>query len=184
MLCFLPDREKNSTFCLSNCGKCDIYAVGLHNNVTEREMSRAKVPYIGIKPPNVREKVWIAVVDAWENGLSDREASFRASRDSGIFIKESEIKQWRKDYPDVDALRDFLHSDITSNAKLVIREAIREGSVSTSKWYLERKAPDEFSSKSAIAFEGAAVELSMEDKKEKMAEFMDGIVSDGGGSDE
>ena len=149
-------------------------------------MSRSKVPYIGIKPPNVREKVWIAVVDAWENGLSDREASFRASRDSGIFIKESEIREWRKDYPEVDALRDFLHSDITSNAKLNIRADIRNGNVSTSKWYLERKASDEFSTKSAVAFEGATVELSMEDKREKMAEFMDSICGsdDGGDSDE
>lgn len=143
-------------------------------------MARAKVPYIGVKPKGVREKVWTAVVDAWENGLSDREASFRASRDSGVFVKESEVKEWLKVYPEVAALKDFLHADIVSNAKLNIAEQIRSGSVSTSKWYLERKAADEFSTKSAVAFEGAAVELSIEEKKEKMKEFMDGF----GGGDE
>lgn len=144
-------------------------------------MARAKVPYKAIKPKGVQEKVWIAVVDAWTNGLSDREASFRASMDGQVFVKESDIKKWRNEYPEVDALRDFLHSDITSNAKLNIRADIANGNVSTSKWYLERKAADEFSTKSAVAFEGAAVELSIEEKKEKMAEFMNEF---GGGSDE
>ena len=143
-------------------------------------MSRSKVPYIGVKPNNVREKVWIAIVDAWENGLSDREASFRASRDSGVFVKESDIKQMLKDYPEVASLKDFLHADIVSNAKLNIAEQIRNGSVTTSKWYLERKAADEFSTKSAVAFEGATVELSIEEKREKMEEFMSGF----GGEDE
>ena len=143
-------------------------------------MSRSKVPYIGVKPNNVREKVWIAIVDAWENGLSDREASSRASRDSGVFVKESDIKQMLKDYPEVASLKDFLHADIVSNAKLNIAEQIRNGSVTTSKWYLERKAADEFSTKSAVAFEGAAVELSIEEKREKMEEFMSGF----GGEDE
>lgn len=143
-------------------------------------MSRSKVPYIGVKPQGVREKVWTAIVDAWENGLSDREASFRASRDSGVFVKESDIKQMLKDYPEVASLKDFLHADIVSNAKLNIAEQIRNGSVTTSKWYLERKAADEFSTKSAVAFEGAAVELSIEEKREKMEEFMSGF----GGEDE
>lgn len=136
-------------------------------------MARSKVPYIGIKPKGVREKVWIAVVDAWTNGLSDRDASFRASQDSGVFVRESEIKEWRNDYPEVDALRDFLHSDIVANAKLNIAERIKSGDVTTSKWYLERKAADEFSTKSAVAFEGAAIELSMEDKEKKVEEFME-----------
>lgn len=136
-------------------------------------MGRVKVPYIGIKPQGVGEKVWATVVDAWMNGLSDREASLRASKDSGVFVKESEIKEWRKDYPDVDALRDFLHSDILSKAKLNIAEQINNGNAGISKWYLERKAADEFSTKSAVAFEGGAVELSIEEKREKMAEFME-----------
>lgn len=136
-------------------------------------MARSKVPYIGIKPKHVREKVWIAVVDAWKNGLSDREASFRASQDSDVFVRESDIKEWRKEYPDVDALRDFLLNDIVAGAKLNIAERIKSGDITTSKWYLERKAADEFSTKSAIAFEGAAVELSMEDKEKEVEKFME-----------
>lgn len=140
-------------------------------------MSRSKVPYVGIKPKGVRDKVWAVVVDAWENGLSDREASLRASKYSGIFVKESDIKEWLR-IPDVAALKDFLHTDIVAKAKLNIAEEIRNGSTSTSKWYLERKAPQEFSSKSAVAFEGAAVTLSIEEKKEKLDEFLDTVVDE------
>lgn len=163
---------------LTNNGFCGIGNVGLHNYLWTETMGRSKIPYVGVKPKGVRDKVWAVVIDAWENGLSDREAAFRASRDAGIFVKESTIKEWLSAYPDVAALKDFLHSDIVSKAKLNIAEEIRNGSTSVSKWYLERKAPQEFSSKQAVAFEGAAVTLSIEEKKEKLDEFLDTVVDE------
>ena len=78
-----------------------------------------------------------------------------------------------------------MQNDILSQAKLNIADNIREGNVSTSKWYLERKAPDEFSSKAAVAFEGAVVGLTMEEKQAEIDKLLEnfGIGSKEGDSD-
>lgn len=135
-------------------------------------MGRKPTPYIGLKPEHVSSNAWALIIEAWENGLSDREAAFRASRFSNDHIKESDVKQWIRENPDIGDLRDYLHNEILSTAKLNIVNKMRNGDVSTSKWYLERKAADEFSTKAAVAFEKAAVELSLEDKERQMQEFM------------
>lgn len=132
-------------------------------------------------PKNVSPATWNAVVEAWQNGLSDREAAFRASKVSTVYVKESDIKKWIKENPDVGELRDHLHADLLSAAKLTIAEKIAEGDVRTAKWYLERKGASEFSTKSAVAFENAAIELTLEDKEKKMKEFMKQFGADDGG---
>lgn len=131
--------------------------------------------YIAFKPKDMPEEAWKILVDAWENGLSDREASFRMSRDDGYYITEKEIRNYLDANPRMADLRDFLRADLVSKAKMNIAEAIREGSVSTTKWYLERKAPDEFSSKAAVALEGAIVQVSMEEKQAEMDKFLEGF---------
>lgn len=115
------------------------------------------------------------VVEAWENGLSDREASFRVQKFLGEDLKADDIRSWCKDYPEVGELRANLQSEVLMNSKLVIADAVKSGDIKTAKWYAERKGADEFSTKQAVAFEGAVIELSMDEKekalKEKMAEF-------------
>lgn len=138
--------------------------------------------FLNKKPNKVAAEVWEKVVEAWENGLSDNEAAFRVQKLLGIDLKASEIREWCKEYPEVGELRANLLSDLLSSAKLTIAKTLRDRgdkeNVKTARWYLERKAADEFSTKSAVAFEGAVVELSLEEKekmlKEKMAEFFDG----------
>lgn len=131
-----------------------------------------KIPFDAIRPKKISEEAWLAIIEAWENGLSDREAAFRVVKNTGEHIKESDIKMWKRDYPEVAELSDYLQSAILAKAKLNIREKIEAGDVATSKWYLERKAADEFSTKAAVAFEGAAIELSIEDKEKAAKEFM------------
>lgn len=133
---------------------------------------RIKVPYKKYCPKGVDERTWRIVVDAWQNGLSDREAAFRASEEGTKHVKESDIKKWIADDPEVGGLRDFLHSDIISQAKLNIAEKIKDGDTQTSKWYLERKAADEFSTKSAVAFEDAVISVSIEEKEKAMKDFL------------
>lgn len=135
-------------------------------------MSQIKIPYKGMCPKEVNTKVWKAVVEAWQNGLSDREAAFYASKNSDVAIKESDIKKWIKDNPDIGELKDHLQSELLSLSKLNIREAIENGDIRTSKWYLERKASEEFSTKSAVAFEGAVVDLTLEEKEKEMRKFL------------
>lgn len=130
-------------------------------------------PFLKYKPKEVKDAVWEIVIEAWENGLSDREASFRASRATGEDVRADDIRQWIKDDPEIGELRASLQSDLLSSAKLTVADALREGDVKTAKWYLERKAADEFSTKQAVAFEGAVVELSLEEKERKLNEMVE-----------
>lgn len=131
------------------------------------------------KPEKVAADVWETVIEAWENGLSDNEAAFRVQKLLGIDLKADEIRGWCKDFPEVGELRASLQNDLLSDTKLVIAKTIRDDSnkeqIKTARWYAERKGADEFSTKSAVAFEGAVVELSLAEKEkaleEKMAEF-------------
>lgn len=136
-------------------------------------MSTGRIPYVRLKPKNIDAKAWKEIVTAWENGLSDREASFRASRDSDVYITETQIKEMVAKSPDIASLRDFLLTDIVSKAKMNIADNIRDGNISTSKWYLERKAADEFSSKAAVAFEGAVIGLTMEEKQAEIDKLLE-----------
>lgn len=133
----------------------------------------ADIRYMQFKPQGMGQDVWQEIVEAWANGLSDREAAFRVCKNTGKVMTESKLKALVCDDEDVSWLRSCLHNELLSQAKLNIKSSIDSGNVSTSKWYLERKAPDEFSSKAAVAFEGAITELSIEDKQRQMEAFMD-----------
>lgn len=136
-------------------------------------MSSKKVPYAHLKPKNVADEVWTIVVEAWENGLSDREASLFVCKKTDTYIKASEISQWRKDNPEIAELKEFLDQSMRMESKLTVNEAIRSGKVKSAQWYLERKASDEFSTKSAVAFEGAVVELSLEEKEQALKNLVE-----------
>ena len=128
--------------------------------------------YGALRPQGVSTKAWNAIIEAWENGLSDREAAFRAVKYSKVPIKESDIKAWMAENPDIQKLRDYLHSDLVAMARMNVAEEIRNGNTAVSKWYLERKKADEFSTKAAVAFEGAVAELSLEYKQKQLEELM------------
>lgn len=136
-------------------------------------MSTKKIPYKNLKPKNVDDEVWTRVVKAWENGLSDREAALLVSRDTETVFKASDIAKWKKENPDIAELQAFLEVAVRTDAKLNVSEAIRAGKTKVAQWYLERKAADEFSTKSAVAFEGAVVELSLEEKEKALKDLVE-----------
>lgn len=130
-----------------------------------------------LRPNSMNAATWETILEAWENGLSDREAAFRASKIGGVDISAEEIRQMCKDNPEIGELRANLLSDLLSTAKLNIASDLRDPNskerIKTSRWYLERKAADEFSTKQAVAFEGAVVELSLEEKEKKLKEMVE-----------
>ncbi len=136
-------------------------------------MSTKKIPYANLKPKDVDAEVWTIVVEAWENGLSDREASLLVSRKLNVYVKASEIAKWKKDNPEIAELQAFLEVAVRTDAKLNVSEAIKAGKTKVAQWYLERKAADEFSTKSAVAFEGAVVELSLEEKEKALKDLVE-----------
>lgn len=131
------------------------------------------VPFIGYKPEKVNDDIWTAVIEAWENGLSDREAAFRASRYTNIPLTANEIKQWKKDDPRIAELCEMLKDDLKATAKMNAAKLLKQGDDKTTRWYLEHKCPEEFSTKSAVAFEGAAITLSLEEKEKALKELVE-----------
>ena len=140
-------------------------------------MSRHKVRFSKLKPNGIKDATWGYVIEAWENGLSDREAAFFASKnEDSDEITADDVRLWCKDDPEVGELRANLQSGLLSKAKIKIAESLdsddREA-IRTARWYLERKAADEFSTKQAVAFEGAVVELSLDEKEKALKEMME-----------
>ena len=134
--------------------------------------------FMNKKPKEVDASVWQVVVEAWENGLSDVEAAFRVQKLLGIDLKAETIRKWCKDYPDtVGELRAMLLNDLLTDAKLTIAEILRDPDnkerAKTARWYAERKGADEFSTKQAVAFEGAVVELSLEEKEKALKDLVE-----------
>lgn len=132
--------------------------------------------YYKFKPQGISRAAWKGIITAWQDGLSDREAAFRASREDGILITEAELKELVATDERIADLRDYLHSDVLMMAKQNIAESIREGSVSTAKWLLERKAANEYSTKASVNFENAVIGLSMAEKEAEMDKFMDKFI--------
>ena len=138
-------------------------------------MAKKKDNKFALQRPKAIEKgAWEILIDSWENGLSDREAVFRLNRE-GYLMTHDSLRNILDGCPKAMDVRDFLRSELVAQAKLNIAESIREGSVSTTKWYLERKAPDEFSSKAAVALESAIVQVSMEEKRAEIDKFLEGF---------
>lgn len=142
-------------------------------------MARRKIPFLNYKPKEVKEAVWISIVDGWENGLSDRQAAFRASKETGEVITQADITRWKKENPEIKELFYNLHDDLVTSAKMNVADAVKDGDTQTSKWYLERKATDEFSTKQAVAFEGAAIEVSLADKEKALKDMVEKFEADG-----
>lgn len=137
-------------------------------------MASKKVPFLKLKPRGLKIETWKTIMNGWQNGLSDREVAFLASKDGTAYVTEEDVKEWLTD-PEIATMKDFLQCDLLSQAKLNIAENVKSGNVSTSKWLLERKAPDEFSTKAAVAFEGAVVGLTMEEKQAEIDKLLEGF---------
>lgn len=138
------------------------------------------IPYINAKPKVIDDETWTYLVEAYENGLSDREAAVIITKKTQKLVTADDLAKLRKDFPKVDELKNHLEVAQRAEAKLVVSDAIRSGKVKTAQWYLERKASDEFSTKSAMAFEGAVVELSLEDKEKKLNELVEQFSASNG----
>ena len=137
-------------------------------------MSRQSVPFIKFKPSELNDATWRALTEAWGNGFSDRETAFYVcKKDGAADMTAQEIRELKDKYPDVADLEVSLKSDLLAMSKMTIADALREGDIKTAKWYAERKGPDEFSTKQAVALEGAVIELSIEEKRQATQEYIE-----------
>lgn len=96
--------------------------------------------------PSVMTKEMIGKLEMlFAKGLSDREACLIAN------INPSTLYDYCNEHPDFSERKELLKEQIKTTAKLNVAEAIEKKDIDMSKWYLERKARDEFSTKQEIS---------------------------------
>lgn len=142
-------------------------------------MSRQTVPYIKFKPQNLNDATWRALIEAWENGLSDREAAFHVSKKDGTQdMTPAEVTELLANDENLSDLKVALGTDLISKAKITVADALNEGDIKTAKWYLEKKAADEFASKSAVELNNAVISLSLDEKRKAAQEFIENLENE------
>lgn len=143
-------------------------------------MSRIATPYIKYKPKKLKDLTWRIIVSAWESGASDKEVSLLLIKENKAdHLSATEIHQLYSTNQEIAELKAMLNYDLINAARRSIAKSVKNGNVKSSKWYLERKAADEFSTKQAVAFEGAVIELSIEDKEKALKDMVEKFEGDG-----
>ena len=96
------------------------------------------------RPTVMTDKVIGKLEMLFAKGLSDREACLIAD------IHPSTLYDYCSINPEFAERKELLKEQVKTRAKLNVAEAIDNNDVDMSKWYLERKAKDEFSTKQEI----------------------------------
>lgn len=126
--------------------------------------------YEHLRPTKLDKKIYDKLIEAWSNGLSDREALFFACPDMSITLDD--LQRMYIEKPDLVILKEGLKGKLVSKARTVVKEAIDKGNEKTARWYLEKKAPDEFGTKAQIEVQ-QPISVSIEDKRKEMEAFME-----------
>ena len=96
--------------------------------------------------PTVMAKEMIGKLELlFAKGLTDREACLIAD------IDPSTMYDYCNAHPEFAERKEALKHHPTAKARINITEAIESGNADISKWWLERKAKDEFSTKQEIS---------------------------------
>lgn len=115
-------------------------------------------------------KIYRKLRKAWQAGMPDR----KAAQYAGI-TPDDLMELLRKD-TDLALTRAGMLSrnlEVEMAARVnVNRSIMKEGSVDSSKWLLERKVPEEFSTKGQIAVQADDF-ATIEDKKAELAKMME-----------
>lgn len=96
------------------------------------------------RPTVMTEEVLQKLEYAFMRGLTDVEACLYAD------IATSTLYNYCKENPEFLERKEELKQHPTAKARLNITEAIENGNEDISKWWLERKVKDEFSTKQTI----------------------------------
>ena len=96
--------------------------------------------------PTVMTEAMIGKLELlFAKGLSDREACLIAD------ISTTALYDYCTEHPEFAERKELLKEKVKIKAKLNIAESIENKDIDDSKWYLERKARDEFSTKQEIS---------------------------------
>ena len=116
-----------------------------------------------------KAKVTRKLRKAWLAGVPDRKAAQYAGITpedlKDILRKDTKLALMR-----AACLTNELETEI--NARTNVKKNIKDGSVDSSKWYLERKVPDEFSTKQTVSVQADDF-LSIDEKKAELEKLME-----------
>ena len=96
------------------------------------------------RPRAIQEKQLQQWKEAFLMGCTNREACLYAD------VCESTFYDFLKDYPEYSEKIDIWKNYEKVKARMVVHKALDKGDREMAKWYLERKAKDEFSTKQEV----------------------------------
>lgn len=100
----------------------------------------------GVGRPTVMTKSVLRKLEfAYLKGLTDAEACLYAN------IGTSTLYDYCNAHPEFAERKELLKKNPVARAKINVAEKIEKGDIEASKWYLERRAKDEFSTKQEIS---------------------------------
>lgn len=105
------------------------------------------------RPRAITPKILDKLEEAFKLGCTNREACFYAD------VAESTFYDFLKEYPEYSEKINAWKEYEKIQARGVIHKALQSGDRDIAKWYLERKAKDEFSTKQEI---GGNLDLTIE----------------------
>lgn len=126
------------------------------------------------RPKKINDDVLRKLEDGFIKGLSDREACLYAD------IAPSTLYDYCKQQPAFSERKELLKNQVKVQAKLNVAEEVNNGNIDLSKWYLERKAKDEFSLKQEVEHSGGmnntVSELTPEERKKRIEELKEKLM--------
>lgn len=114
--------------------------------------------------PRISERMRTKLVKAYRKGLNHREAAIHCG------ISHSDLLEYLS-YDEKFRMRaEGLMEHLAIRAKLNLAEAIEGKKLKSTQWYLERKRPEEFSTKQDVSISTSESESDREKKFEEMLE--------------
>lgn len=118
------------------------------------------------RPRAITTEIIKKLEEAFKLGCTNREACYYAD------VAESTFYDFIKEYPEYSEKFSILKEYEKIKARMVIHKALEKGDRDTAKWYLERKAKAEFSTKVEMEHSGEVNNPFKDLTTEEIREFI------------
>lgn len=119
-----------------------------NKNGKEKKKTAKKSENKGGRPTKMTSETIAKLEQAFSLGCSDLEACIYAD------VSPSILYRFQEKNPEFRERKEMLKQKLVLKARTVVAEALKNKDENTAKWYLERKARDEFSVKNVTELEG------------------------------
>ena len=116
-----------------------------NKNGKEKKKTAKKSENKGGRPSSVTPETLAKLEQSFSLGCSDLEACIYAD------VSPSILYRFQEKNPEFRERKEMLKQKLVLKARTVVAEALKNKDENTAKWYLERKARDEFAAKQEVA---------------------------------